>query len=57
MPSEGADTFDFEVMKGRVEMGLSERHDKGWLLQHNIMRGRSPRHTAFHSLPAPRSVG
>ena len=40
MASDAAtDNFDFEVMKERVEMGLSERHDKGWLLKHNIIKG------------------
>ena len=43
MPSDATDTFDFERMKERVEMGLSERHDKGWLLKHNIMKGTCPR--------------
>ena len=35
----GEDSFDFFTMKERVETGLSERHDKGWLMDHNIIRG------------------
>jgi len=36
--SEISDSFDFDLVKERVALSLSERHDKDWLLSHGIMK-------------------